>query len=947
MSKGVDVEAGNGRMEQKTLKDYLGDDVAARVRSASESAPVVIFGKAHCPFCIEVRRLFAQLGVQPVNFDVDVMPEGAEAWDALKKMHAPQKTVPYVFVNKVLVGGCDDTKRLHSAGELHKMLAVAGVTVVTAAPTSAATRYGKCGVLEAGAPAGGTLFHFPEVLDNRVVRFNGFWSFVICLLVAVFYKERAAHWVMGGLMVEYGMRLLGGGNVSALGALSGACAALLDVVGSRPKFVGGPPKQFATLCGLMFSSLAFFFYLVSVYERKLINVGLAVTCALGMAALLECAIDFCLGCWMFQMMNRFGLVSSNVYQTFINTKEEAEYTWNDQNTFKHEGAPQVLVKRFDDTHPLKVDYHYKTKTDDMTREDFHPVKHVKLTHFVMHLGVVGVACAWRAADVDHSYIQAPPAVWYAIGIGAAIWYFSFVVLYLAKIVMYPKKVAKELAHNVNGNCFALPWVILVLFAYLVEARNPEFAKVLFWIGAPTSLFLSLVWVGGWIALKKELEHVNASWMMMPVGNFVAAAVGPMLDSAYTDACQFWFAFALLLWLGLFIITLYKSFVMPDYDDRTRPMLATWVAAPAIGAVAYLSCYGPNMMATAVRGPLGQLLAEVPAPPFNDFIFINMYWMSIACALVLGVCFFRPYFARLRWDMSYWAASFPAAAMTMCSMYYNSVKPGGLSKGIALTCLFVCSWLTAMLLLHTLTALLKLQVFTPDYKWGPMSFMRLTHEALRGVLPRLQREAAEAQGGSEGSLAALRATWQAVVLAHHEHGRHEDDVIFPTYREFFPHVTAEADQQHQELDAAIDSISSQLEALGGGKAGPEAAGQLSAAVERYAVALQAHLRWEEDHLQTMPRKYIPLELSKQIIRKCWAATPATTWHVLLPLLLESMPMLVQRVRFVKTLLWAMPERCHQFGLILAKGLDAVEWRRVSAELPEIIPRGVNMLWERYY
>ncbi len=48
-------------------------------------------------------------------------------------------------------------------------------------------------------------------------------------------------------------------------------------------------------------------------------------------------------------------------------------------------------------------------------------------------------------------------------------------------------------------------------------------------------------------------------------------------------------------------------------------------------------------------------------------------------------------------------------------------------------------------------------------------------------------------------------------------------------------------------------------------------------------------------------------------QCWAATPAATWHVLLPLLLvESMPMLVQRVRFVKTLLWAMPERGHQVG-----------------------------------
>ena len=30
----------------------------------------------------------------------------------------------------------------------------------------------------------------------------------------------------------------------------------------------------------------------------------------------------------------------------------------------------------------------------------------------------------------------------------------------------------------------------------------------------------------------------------------------------------------------------------------------------------------------------------------------------------------------------------------------------------------------------------LQVFVPDYKWGPLSFMRLTHEAFRGAIPRL-------------------------------------------------------------------------------------------------------------------------------------------------------------------------------------------------------------------
>jgi hypothetical protein len=32
--------------------------------------------------------------------------------------------------------------------------------------------------------------------------------------------------------------------------------------------------------------------------------------------------------------------------------------------------------------------------------------------------------------------------------------------------------------------------------------------------------------------------------------------------------------------------------------------------------------------------------------------------------------------------------------------------------------------------------LRFKVFVPDYKWGPLSFMRLSHEAFRGALPKL-------------------------------------------------------------------------------------------------------------------------------------------------------------------------------------------------------------------
>jgi tellurite resistance protein TehA-like permease len=91
-------------------------------------------------------------------------------------------------------------------------------------------------------------------------------------------------------------------------------------------------------------------------------------------------------------------------------------------------------------------------------------------------------------------------------------------------------------------------------------RSRTLALVLFWTGAPLSLLLSLVRMGDFIALRKDLEHVNASWMIAPVGNFVAALVGPVLSPRYTDAMQFWFAVALFSYLVLFVITFYKAIV---------------------------------------------------------------------------------------------------------------------------------------------------------------------------------------------------------------------------------------------------------------------------------------------------------------------------------------------------------------------------------------------------
>lgn len=108
----------------------------------------------------------------------------------------------------------------------------------------------------------------------------------------------------------------------------------------------------------------------------------------------------------------------------------------------------------------------------------------------------------------------------------------------------------------------------------------------------------------------------------------------------------------------------------------------------------------------------------------------------------------------------------------------------------------------------------------------------------------------------------------------------------------------------------------------------------------------HLQGEEDHLNPIGKRYIPLELQKQLARKAFEITSAEHWEVILPYLINNLPRTGQRVRLLKTLCWSMPERAQQLGAIMYRGCDSVKWELISFEIPEIIPRGVSN-WRRYY
>eukprot|EP00171_Calliarthron_tuberculosum_P016169 IDg16169t1 len=83
-------------------------------RTAIKENNVMVFSKSRCPYCVEVKALFNELGVDHAVWELDEVRCSALA--LMRRWHADflyeatgQTTVPNIFINEQHVGGCDGT----------------------------------------------------------------------------------------------------------------------------------------------------------------------------------------------------------------------------------------------------------------------------------------------------------------------------------------------------------------------------------------------------------------------------------------------------------------------------------------------------------------------------------------------------------------------------------------------------------------------------------------------------------------------------------------------------------------------------------------------------------------------------------------------------------------------------------------------------------------------
>lgn len=940
------------------LSDYEGSTVEELVDSMIQSHSVLIISKTHCPFCRDAKDLLAsQIGVTVHVLEVNTHPQGSVAFRHVSSSYK-HHTVPMIFLKGHFVGGCDDLKALHQSGDLERSYLQG---LIHREQTTGTDKVETAQLVpKERSRAMNPPFWFPNHVNNWVIRATGVQVFVVSGLSAAFHNEVWGRYLAVGLLVDSCLRLLAGSHVSPLGMTATVLTSFM-----KPDFRPGPPKQFASFCALFFSLGAVVFYFVDFDGHE---IGGAIWMGiLAFAAGLEGFLNFCLGCVFYGFGIQFGLIPDAVYRIYTSSRQEIVDSWE----YKYGDSMANAPARIDVNPASAISLKYKVKTDEWTKDDFDIIRHMQVDYFGMPLAIAGLATAFKIASNWSNDWEYPlsgvvdgqkrfivvPELWHQVFSATGAFFFCvFSLLYIARFVFYPRKIQKEWDAPYKSPAFGLVSITITLYSFLVYDEMPDLdgyqgestfqmaGRYLWWLGSVPHAIMTVSKFGEWIGRRMEIEHIHAQWMIFPVGLAISAMAAPIVlpfkaDNSNSVAniliARFFYSFAWLMWITLFVVTFFKTVTTHNSDDRLRHGIWIWLAAPCVlGLAEFVICSSDGAFDTKQCYSLW-----VEKYFIGIFIFLALLWATLPN---LG------FFGKAEFGMGYWTEVFAMDTLAAASALFYTLNGYQFSETTQLVFLSIAAIANMTAFWHTCACFIRGRgVFTPEIKWGPLSFMKLTHEAIRGNLSALLHYVKNAtvddnSPKAKESLDLFAAHFNRFCIVHEEHSKHEDEVIFKIFNDYFPEQAREWNDDHRDdrdrLEQWRMTANTVLDTSLGLQERQTALNELQTVLPSFLEHLEEHLRGEEDHLQPIGRKYLPIQLTVEMSRKVWEITDAKKWEIIVPYIVTGLPRHQQRVRYIKVLTWAMPERSQQIGAIIYRNVDAVMWERLRIEIPEIIPRG---------
>jgi tellurite resistance protein len=264
------------------------------------------------------------------------------------------------------------------------------------------------------------------------------------------------------------------------------------------------------------------------------------------------------------------------------------------------------------------------------------IEHFPVSFFSIVMGLAGFAIATKRIEmITELSLGSPYIASFALLVFAILAF-----LYGLKMLRFSNRVREEFDHPVKLHFFPAISISLLLLAIAFLHISHDLATVFWAVGAPLHLVFSFAVVSIWIRNANfHPEHLNPSWFIPIVGNILVPIAGVfILPGSYL---WFFFSIGILFWLILVTLLINRTIFFKAMPEKLVPTFFIMIAPPAVGVISYV------------------LLTGVIDP----FTYVLYFFALFLALLFLGNA---PMFAKIRFALSWWAYSFPLAALTISS-----------------------------------------------------------------------------------------------------------------------------------------------------------------------------------------------------------------------------------------------------------------------------------------
>lgn len=257
--------------------------------------------------------------------------------------------------------------------------------------------------------------------------------------------------------------------------------------------------------------------------------------------------------------------------------------------------------------------------------------------FAIVMGLSGLTMVYKRVS---EILYFPSFISILMMIVTSIIFLLILYFYALKLIKHKNEVKKEFSHPVRINFFAASSISILLLSMIYRHNIDAISQIFFIIGAILHIFFTFYTIKFWINNNLEMQHSNPAWFIPIVGNLIVPIAGKGFVS--DEILYFYFSIGIFFWIVLFSIILNRIIFHNQFAPKFMPTLFILIAPPSIGFISYIKLTGSLDSFAQILFNLGLFFTILVFVMYKNFINIKFF-------------------------ISWWAFTFPMAAITLATI----------------------------------------------------------------------------------------------------------------------------------------------------------------------------------------------------------------------------------------------------------------------------------------